>query len=83
MDFLKAVLVAIAIWLGIASLYLPPVPPRRPVILHPLCPAAMAEGKKDKPCSPACKGREVCVDGTCCQPASSATVMLWAADSLR
>ena len=48
-----------------------------------------AEPKASKACSPACKAKEVCVDGTCCQPAaaphspSSSTAIAIVADSLR
>ena len=84
-DKLKAVAAATAVFLGICALYLPSPPPRpvRAKVI-PVCrPERLAADVQPKTCSPACKPKEVCIDGTCCQPASSAAVVVWAADSLR
>lgn len=81
-----------AVYLGIASLYYQPRPPidRDFSIPSPMCPAlpVMQPSPKAATCNPACKVTEVCVDGTCCQPATSwrgelITTGIWAADTLR
>ena len=57
--------------------------------VQPVVMTAAADAKPEKTCSPACKTKEVCVDGTCCQPAaaphspSSSTAIAIVADSLR
>lgn len=57
--------------------------------VQPVVMTAASDAKPEKTCSPACKTKEVCVDGTCCQPAaaphspSSSTAIAIVADSLR
>ena len=91
-DSLIALCCAAAIFFGVVACFLPGA--RRPVPA-PYCdevqPVVMtaADAKPEKTCSPACKTKEVCVDGTCCQPAaaphspSSSTAIAIVADSLR
>lgn len=89
-DVLLAFCCGVAILLGISSLYLPevqraPAAPPAPARSVPMCPAVVAGTKT---CNPACKITEVCIDGTCCQPASGGhgTMMadsIWVADSLK
>ena len=91
-DVLLAFVCGAAIIAGVSSLYLPepaarPAAPAAPAPARsvPMCPAVVAGTKT---CNPACKVTEVCIDGTCCQPASGGhgTMMagsIWTADSLR
>ena len=93
-DYLLALCCAAAIFSGVVACFLP-AGYRAPVPAAPYCdevlPVVMtaADAKPEKTCSPACKTKEVCVDGTCCQPAaaphspSSSTAIAIVADSLR
>ena len=95
-DYLLALCCAAAVFAGVVACFLPGA--RRPAPAAPYCDevqpvvmtaAAAADAKPEKTCSPACKTKEVCVDGTCCQPAaaphspSSSTAIAIVADSLR
>lgn len=93
-DKLLAVGCAGAVFLGICALYLPDPQPRPPIdrdlgIPSPMCPALpISEPTKAATCNPACKVTEVCISGTCCQPAESwrgelIATGIWAADTLR
>ena len=80
---------AAAVYLGIASLYYQPKPIDRDLgIPSPMCPALpISEPTKAATCNPACRITEVCIDGTCCQPAESwhsdlIATGIWAADTL-
>ena len=96
-DVLLAFCCGAAILLGISSLYLPePGARTKPpgaapycleVPFRPVATGPVAE-KKKKPCEPACKAPQVCVDGTCCLPAvqhspGSDASFAWVEESLR
>lgn len=94
-DSFLAFLCGAAIFAGVSSLYLPDTGARpQPQDPAPYCMEvqAVATGpvaeKKKKPCNPACKEPQVCVDGTCCLPAvqhapGSSNSFAWVEESLR
>ena len=74
-DSLIALCCAAAVFLGVVACFLPaspaPVPAPYCDEVQPVVMTAAADAKPEKTCSPACKTKEVCVDGTCCQPAAA------------
>ena len=92
-DYLLALCCAAAIFSGVVACFLPGA--RRPAPAAPYCDevqpqpvAVSAAPPAAKTCDPACTAPQVCIDGTCCLPATSHSpgsnaAFAWVADSLR
>ena len=93
-DYLLALCCAAAVFAGVVACFLPGA--RRPVPAAPYCDevqpvmisATRTAPAETKTCNPACTAPQVCIDGTCCLPAtshspSSSTAIAIVADSLR
>lgn len=92
-DYLIALCCAAAIFAGVVACFLPgahrapvPAPYCDEVQPHPV--AVSAAPAATKTCDPACTAPQVCIDGTCCLPATSHSpgsnaAFAWVADSLR
>ena len=93
-DYLLALCCAAAVFLGVVACFLPTH--RAPVPAAPYCDevqpqpvvTAAVASAATKTCNPACTAPQVCIDGTCCLPATSHSpgsnaAFAWVADSLR